>query len=60
MGGVGPEKLDVAHIGLKNWKTNEFQSQIFGFSDFQMFNYRFLFFLAKFSGKDVGEIANNK
>ena len=43
--------------GRKNY---EFQSQIFGFSDFQIFNFRCLFGWEICSKKDVGEISRNK
>ena len=48
-------------VGWGGEKTKyELQSQIFGFSDVQIFNFRFLFFLEICLKKDVGEISKNK
>ena len=41
-------------------KKYEFQSQIFGFSDLQIVNFRFYLFLKICLGKYVGEISKNK
>ena len=41
-------------------KIYEVQIQIFKFSDFQIFDFRFLFSLEIFSEKYVGEISRNK